>query len=153
MQSEPKTVEAYLETLPSERRVVIERIRQSILERLGAGVEEQMQYGMLGYAVKREIYPTGYHCDPKQDLPFISVASQKNFVALYHMGIYMHPDLLTWFQAEYAKTGWKLDMGKSCIRFKNMERIPLDLLDELFSRMDAQAYAAIYKNLDPRVKQ
>lgn len=149
MQSTAKTPAEYVDSLPDERKSVIENIRKTVLDNLPEGFEETMGYGMLGYVVPHSIYPSGYHCDPKMPLPFISVASQKNFIALYHMGIYADESLLNWFVAEYPKhCKTKLDMGKSCIRFKKMNDIPYELLGQLVAKMSVQDWISLYeKNL------
>ena len=147
MQSKAKTPQAYVDSLPEERKVAIEKMRQAIKETLPKGFEEVMCYGMLGYVVPHTLYPKGYHCDPKLPLGFISVASQKNFVALYHMGIYAKPELLDWFVGEFPKhSKSKLDMGKSCIRFKKMNDIPYALISELASKMTAQDWIDCYES-------
>lgn len=149
MQSTAKTPAEYVDSLPDERKSVIENIRKTVLDNLPEGFEETMGYGMLGYVVPHSIYPSGYHCDPKTPLPFISVASQKNFIAFYHMGIYADESLLNWFIAEYPKhCKTKLDMGKSCIRFKKMNDIPYELLGQLVTKMSVQDWISLYeKNL------
>lgn len=149
MQSTAKTPAEYVDSLPDEQKNVIENIRKTVLDNLPEGFEETMGYGMLGYVVPHSIYPSGYHCDPKTPLPFISVASQKNFIAFYHMGIYADETLLNWFVAEYPKhCKTKLDMGKSCIRFKKMNDIPLELLGQLVAKMSVQDWISLYeKNL------
>ena len=149
MQSTAKTPAEYVDSLPDERKSVIENIRKTVLDNLPEGFEETMGYGMLGYVVPHSIYPSGYHCDPKTPLHFISVASQKNFIAFYHMGIYADETLLNWFVAEYPKhCKTKLDMGKSCIRFKKMNDIPLELLGQLVTKMSVQDWISLYeKNL------
>ena len=147
MQSIAKTPKAYVDSLPEERKVAIEKMRQAIKETLPKGFEEVMCYGMLGYVVPHSLYPKGYHCDPKLPLGFISLASQKNFVALYHMGIYAKPELLDWFVGEFPKhSKSKLDMGKSCIRFKKMNDIPYELISELASKMTAQDWIDCYES-------
>jgi hypothetical protein len=119
MQSKAATVDAYIAELPVERQAVIKKLRSVIKKNLPKGFREQMSYGMIGYVVPHSLYPNGYHCSPELPLPFINIASQKNFIAIYHMGIYGSSDLLKWFNTEYAKLGKKkLDMGKSCMRFK-----------------------------------
>jgi hypothetical protein len=146
MQSKATTVESYLNDLSEERKDVINQLRKVILKNLPKGFDEGMGYGMIGYFVPHSIYPNGYHCDPKQPLPFLSMASQKNFIALYHMGIYMNPDLMDWFTAEFAKrVKGKLDMGKSCIRFKKLDAIPFDLIGELVSKMSVDEWIACYE--------
>jgi len=146
MQSTAKTPQEYLDELPDERKEAFNKLRTLFLENLPAGFEEQMSYGMIGFVVPHSIYPNGYHCNPKLPLPFAAIASQKNFIALYHMGIYAKPELLDWFVAEYPKhSKQKLDMGKSCIRFKKMEQIPFDLLAELLKKMDVEDWISIYE--------
>ena len=146
MPSKATTVEAYLNELPEERKMACNELRKVILKNLPKGFAEGIGYGMIGYFVPHSIYPNGYHCDPKQPLPFLSMASQKNFIALYHMGIYMNPTLMDWFTAEFAKrVKGKLDMGKSCIRFKKMDQIPFDLIGELASKMSVDEWIACYE--------
>ena len=146
MQSKATNVESYLNDLSEERKDVINQLRKVILKNLPKGFAEGMGYGMIGYFVPHSIYPNGYHCDPKQPLPFLSMASQKNFIALYHMGIYMNPTLMDWFTAEFAKrVKGKLDMGKSCIRFKKLDAIPFDLIGELVSKMSVDEWIACYE--------
>jgi len=146
MQSIAKTPEEYLKELPVERKEAFMKLRTLFLENLPVGFEEQMSYGMIGFVVPHSIYPNGYHCNPKLPLPFAALASQKNFIALYHMGIYAKPELLDWFVAEYPKhSKQKLDMGKSCIRFKKMDQIPFDLLAELLKKMAVEDWISIYE--------
>lgn len=149
MQSTAKTPAEYVDSLPDERKIVIENIRKTVLDNLPNGFEETMGYGMLGYVVPHSIYPSGYHCDPKTPLPFMGMASQKNFIAFYHMGIYADETLLNWFVAEYPKhCKTKLDMGKSCIRFKKMNDIPYELIGQLVTKMSVQDWISLYeKNL------
>ncbi|TRX21518.1 DUF1801 domain-containing protein [Flavobacterium franklandianum] len=136
MQLTAKTINDYLNELPEERKIAFSKLRESILKTIPKGFEEQMSYGMLGYVVPHSIYPNGYHCTPKLPLPFMNLASQKNFIALYHMGIYLNPKLLEWFTTEYPKhSTQKLDMGKGCIRFKKFDQIPFDLIGELAGKM------------------
>ena len=136
----------YVEGLPEDRQVVIKKLQALIKKNIPKGFEEQLSYGMIGYVVPHKIYPEGYHCDPKLPLPFLAIASQKNFIAIYHMGIYAKPDLLEWFVSEYPKhCKSKLDMGKSCIRFKKMEDIPYNLLEELMKKMTVADWISIYE--------
>jgi uncharacterized protein YdhG (YjbR/CyaY superfamily) len=147
MQSKATTPEAYINELADDRKMVIRKLRDTILDHLPEGFEETMSYGMLGYVVPHSVYPDGYHCDPKTPLPFINLASQKNHIGFYHMGIYSDEKLLKWFTAEYPKhVSGKLDMGKSCIRFKNMSKIPFELLGELVSKMTAEEWIARYES-------
>ncbi|WP_127137149.1 DUF1801 domain-containing protein [Flagellimonas oceanensis] len=146
MTIEAKTPDEYLEKLPKERKEVISKLRETVKNNLPKGFEECINYKMLGYVVPHSIYPNGYHCDPKLPLPFINIASQKNFVALYHMGIYANPELLDWFVVEYPKhVSTKLDMGKSCIRFKNINTIPYELIAALCQKMTPQEWVALYE--------
>lgn len=146
MQSKAKTPDQYISELPEERKEVIEKLRMTIKENIPEGFEEVMNYGMLGYVVPHSLYPDGYHCDPKLPLPFINLASQKNHIGFYHMGIYSDPELLDWFTSEYKKrVPTKLDMGKSCIRFKNPKNIPFELLGELTSRVSVDDWINTYE--------
>ena len=136
MQSKALTPSDYIAELPEDRKKVMEQLRKTITDNLPEGFQEGMGYGMLGYAVPHSIYPKGYHCNPKDPLPFMGLASQKNFIAFYHMGVYADKNLYDWFVAEYAKRcKYKLDMGKSCVRFKKPEYIPYDLIGELMRKM------------------
>lgn len=147
MQSKATSPEQYLDELPEDRKESIQKLRQQILDNLPNGIEEAMNYGMLGYVVPHSVYPEGYHCDPKLPLPFMNLASQKNFVAVYSMAIYAKKELLDWFTSEYAKRcKYKLDMGKSCIRFKRLNDIPYDLIGELTSKVSADEWIQIYEN-------
>ncbi|KAA9345783.1 DUF1801 domain-containing protein [Adhaeribacter soli] len=146
MQSTAPNALEYLETLPADRKEAMRKLRSILLENLPDGFTESMGYGMLGYGVPHSIYPAGYHCNPKDPLPFIGVASQKNFIAIYHMGIYSSPELLEWFTSEYPKhVKTKLDMGKSCIRFKKVEQIPYELIAELATKMTVEEWIGIYE--------
>jgi uncharacterized protein YdhG (YjbR/CyaY superfamily) len=149
MQSKATTVDAYLTELPEDRQKAISKLRSVIKKNLPKGFKEGMGYGMMGYSVPHSIYPAGYHCNPKDPLPFAGLASQKNSINFYHMGIYADPKLLKWFTDAYAKAGvGKLDMGKSCIRFKKPENIPYDLIGELCSKMTVEDWINMYeKNL------
>ena len=147
MQTDYKSPQEYLDSLPDERKLVIENLRKVIKSNLPEGFQEGISYGMLGYVVPHSIYPKGYHCKPNLPLPFINIASQKNFIALYHMGIYANPELLNWFIDEYSiRVKTKIDMGKSCIRFKKMEDIPYELIGELAAKMAVSEWISIYEN-------
>ncbi len=123
------------------------KLRLVIKENLPAGFQETMSYGMIGYVVPHSIYPAGYHCTPELPLPFMNIASQKNFIAVYHMGIYADKNLLDWFVTEFPKhSNMKLDMGKSCIRFKKPEQIPFELIGELASKMTNEEWITIYES-------
>ena len=147
MQSKAITPDQYIAELPEDRKPAMEKLRSIFLENIPKGFEEQMGYGMLGFVVPFSLYPSGYHCDTKLPLPFAGMASQKNFIALYHMGIYANPELLNWFVSEYPKhSKQKLDMGKSCIRFKKMNQIPFDLIAELVQKMSVQEWITCYES-------
>lgn len=146
MQSKAQTVEAYFQELPEDRKEAMSRLRTTILENLPKGFAEIMSYGMVGYVVPHELYPAGYHCNPEQPLPFLGMASQKNAISFYHMGIYTNPELLDWFVQEYPKhCSLKLDMGKSCVRFKKPDKIPFDLIGELVRKMSPEQWIEIYE--------
>ena len=149
MQIQAITPYEYIEKLPEDRKEVIQEFRNTIKKVLPKGFEEVVSYGMLGYVVPHSIYPNGYHCDPKQPLPFMGLASQKNHIGFYHMGLYADEKLLSWFTTNYPKyCKTKLDMGKSCIRFKKPENIPFELLSELVQKMSVADWVKIYeKNL------
>ena len=133
MTSSATTPEQYIKELPADHKEAITKLRNSVLKNLPKGFKETMSYGMLGYVVPHEIYPGGYHCEPKLPLPFANIASQKNFIAFYHMGVYAMPELLKWFTTEYPKhSSAKLDMGKSCFRFKKPEHIPYKLIGDFW---------------------
>ena len=148
MQSTATSIDVYLEEISAETKDSFAKLRENILENIPNGFVEQISYGMIGYVVPHSIYPGGYHCDPKLPLPFINIASQKNFIALYHMGIYANPELLNWFITEYPKhSSQKLDMGKSCIRFKKMDQIPFELIAELVQKMSVQEWITCYESV------
>ncbi len=147
MSSNLKTVEQYIEQLSLERKSGIQKLREIILKNLPKGFVETINYGMIGYVVPHSIYPNGYHCDPKQPLPFMGIASQKNFISFYHMGIYLDNTLLQWFQNEYPKfSKTKLDMGKSCVRFKKIEQIPFELIGKLSQKITVNDWIKTYEN-------
>jgi uncharacterized protein YdhG (YjbR/CyaY superfamily) len=141
------TPEEYIAQIPEDKKAVFQQLREVIIANLPTGFEEVISYGMLGYVVPHSIYPSGYHCDSKLPLPFLAIASQKNFIAVYHMGIYADEQLLNWFVEEYPKhSTQKLDMGKSCIRFKKMEHIPMNLLAELMKKMTVNQWISLYES-------
>ena len=147
MQSAAKNPDQYFQELPEERKDAMLKLREVIKKNLPKGFEEMMGYGMLGYAVPHSIYPKGYHCDPKQPLPFFGMASQKNSINIYHMGIYADNDLYDWFVSEYPKhSKARLDMGKSCIRFKKPEHIPFELIGELLTKISVLEWISIYES-------
>ncbi|WP_435253765.1 DUF1801 domain-containing protein [Tenacibaculum sp. A30] len=147
MKYEASTVEEYISQLPEERQEVLQKLRNIIKENLPEGFEEGINYKMIGYYVPHSIYPDGYHCDPKLPLPFMNLASQKNSVNLYHSGIYANKDLHDWFVAEYPKHAKrKLDMGKSCIRFKKLDDIPYELIAELCTKISVDEWVSTYES-------
>lgn len=136
----------YLLRQPLERQPALSMLRETILAHLPAGFEETMQYGMITYVVPKSIFPAGYHVPPHDPLPFVSLANQKHYIALYHLGLYTQPELLRWFTAEYAARGiGKLDMGKSCIRFQNPDKIPYDLIAALCEKLTPESFVALYQ--------
>jgi hypothetical protein len=151
MQSKVSTVAAYLADLPVERREAISTVRDVIRKNLDAEYEEGIQYGMIGYYVPHRIYPAGYHADPKQPLPFAALASQKNYMSLYMMGVYcgcvdgVETAETKWFREAWAKTGKKLDMGKACVRFKRVEDLALDVVGEAIRRIPAKTFIERYE--------
>lgn len=148
MQSNSLSVDQYVQELSEERKEAISKLRATILENLPIGFQECMSYGMIGYVVPHTEYPAGYHCDPSLPLPFMSVASQKNAISFYHMGIYADKDLFDWFVSEYPKhCTAKLDMGKSCIRFKKIETIPYSLIGELVGKVTKDAWVECYERM------
>jgi Domain of unknown function (DU1801) len=140
MQSKATTVEQYLSELSAERRGALEAVRRVVLANLDKDYEEGMQYGMIGYYVPHRVFPPGYHCDPRQPLPFANLASQKNHMSLYLMCVYGDSPLAEWFRESWAKTGKKLDMGKACVRFKKVEDLALDVVGEAIRRMPVSKY-------------
>lgn len=146
MTSTATTITEYLEELPEDRKAVIKKLLMLFEKYLPKGFEPIMSYGMITFCVPHSLYPKGYHCNPKQALPFISIASQKNFIAIYHMGLYALPNLLNWFTTEHAAaSNKKLDMGKSCIRYKKQEDIPFTLLQTLATKISVDEWIAIYE--------
>ena len=147
MTSKATTPQEYIKDLPEDRVVAITKLRKVINDNLPKGFHEEMSYEMIGYVVPHSIYPSGYHCDTKLPLPFMSFASQKNSINFYHMGIYAKPELLKWFTSEYPKhCTAKLDMGKSCDRFKKMDHIPFELLGELVQKMSVEDWISCYES-------
>jgi len=146
MQYKATTPEDYINQVPEERKDALKKLRKTIKDNLPKGFEEGIQYGMIGYYVPHSVYPDGYHCDPKTPLPFMSFASQKNSVNLYHSGIYAIPKIHDWFVNEYPKHNKrKLDMGKSCIRFKKVDEIPFDLIAELCGKLTTDEWIQVYE--------
>jgi len=146
MQYDVNTVEEYLAALPEDKRPAVEKLRKIILSNLPEGYEEQFSYGMISYVVPLSRYPQGYHAKKGEPLPFLSLASQKNYIALYHLGLYGKPTLEEWFVKEYAdRVPTKLDMGKSCIRFKNPDHIPYELIAELCQKITVDDFITLYE--------
>lgn len=147
MQIFASSVSDYIDQIPEDRQVVFKRLCATIQESLPKGFENGVSYGMVGWAVPLSTYPAGYHCTPGSPLPFLALASQKNFIALYHMGLYANQELYDWFVGEYPKhCKRKLDMGKSCIRFKYLDDIPFELIAALCSKMDPQSWIQLYES-------
>jgi uncharacterized protein YdhG (YjbR/CyaY superfamily) len=141
------SVDEYISQLPEDRMLALRKLRELILENLPEGFVEEMNYGLPGYVVPHSVYPAGYHCDPKMPLPFMSFASQKNHISFYHMGVYADQNLMEWFTQEYPKHSQsKLDMGKSCIRFKKPEHIPFGLIAELVVKITPQKWIETYES-------
>ncbi len=147
MKIEANSPEQYLEKIPDEWKPAMNRLRQVILDNLPHGFNEEMSYGMIGYVVPYTIYPSGYHCNPRLPLPFINIASQKNFIAFYHSAIYADKEILDWFTAEYPKySKLKPDMGKSCVRFKKPDQIPFELIGKLVQKITPEKWIEIYES-------
>ena len=148
MQSKATTPEQYLAELPEDRKIAMEKLRNIALKNLPKGFKEVMSYGMLGYVVPHEIYPNGYHCTPELPLPFFNIASQKNSINIYHMVLYGNKDMHDWFVAAYPKhCKSKLDMGKSCVRFKKLDDIPYDLIGELLTKITVEDWIELYEKM------
>jgi len=152
MQSKATTVQQYLAELPADRRAAIEGVRTVIRRNLDPVFEEGMQYGMIGYYVPHRIYPPGYHCDPKQPLPFICLASQKNYMSVY-LGCVYGPEREKPFREAWAKTGKKLDMGKSCVRFRKVEDLALDVIGEAIQRTSARKFIEYYESVAKNMRR
>jgi len=152
MTSKARTVKEYLAGLPEDRRAAISAVRNVVLDNLPKGYEEGMQYGMIGYYVPHSIFPAGYHCDPKQPLPFAGLASQKNHMAIYLMCIYGDDGTRKWFEAEYKASGKRLDIGKCCVRFKKQEDLPLDVIGKAIARVPVAKYVAHYEKARQQMK-
>ncbi len=153
MQSNAATVEEYMAELPADRQKAMAQLRKVIKKNLPKGFKETMSYGMIGYVVPHSKYPAGYHCKPEDPLPFLNIASQKNFIAIYHMCVYGDEQLHKWFANEHAKISTKkLDMGKSCIRYKKPEDIPYELIGELASKITPDEWITIYEQKYVRKK-
>lgn len=146
MQIEASSPKEYISKIPEDRIPYFKKLRQTILDTIPRGFEEQMSYGMIGFVVPKTIYPAGYHCNTDLPLPFVNIASQKNFIALYHAGIYANKEIHDWFVSEYPKhCKRKLNMGKSCVRFKNAAEIPFELIAELLKKISVQDWISMYE--------
>ena len=147
MASNAVTVDEYLKQLPADRREAVGKLRDTVLKNIPKGFREGISYGMIGYFVPHEIYPAGYHCNPKIPLPFVNIGSQKNFIVMHHIGIYGSPKMSEWFVTEYPKHSIKkLDMGKGCIRFKDPEMIPYKLIGELMKKITVKEWIKLYED-------
>lgn len=147
MKSVAKELGEYMEKIADNHKFSVNKLREIVKQNIPFGFEEMLNYGMIGYVIPHDLYPKGYHCDTKLPLPFINIASQKNFVAFYHIGLYAMPVLYTWFIDEYTKLDLKtLDMGKSCIRFKKPDDIPFKLIGELVSKISVEKWISIYED-------
>ena len=146
MQYKATSPDDYISQIPEERQGPVQKLREIINANLSDGFKETMSYGMIGYVVPHSVYPDGYHCTPELPLPFMNIASQKNFIGVYHMGMYADKDILNWFTEEYGKRcKYKLDMGKSCVRLKRMDDVPYDLIGELAAKMSANEWIELYE--------
>jgi uncharacterized protein YdhG (YjbR/CyaY superfamily) len=146
MRIEANSPTEYISKVQEVHRSSLKKLRSAIKKNLPDGFKEVMSYGMIGYVVPKSIYPQGYHVDPSLPLPFINIASQKNFIALYHSGLYADPILHDWFVKEYEKVvPTKLDMGKSCVRFKNPDQIPFDLISSLCEKLSPEQWITLYE--------
>jgi len=150
MTSKAKTVAQYLKELPDDRREVIEAIRNTIVKNLDKGFQETMQYGGIGYSVPHKLYPAGYHCDPKQPLPFAGIGNQKNHIGIYLFCIYTDETVLKEFVEGWKKSGKKLDMGKSCVRVKKLDDVPFDVLGKTIKKVTVKKFIGAYE--DARTK-
>ena len=147
MSQKPKTIEEYIAQVPLVYQPALVQLHKTLLQHLPQGFVATLSYDMIGYVVPHSLYPKGYNCNPSLPLPFINVAAQKNYIALYHIGLYMDEQLLAWFTQAYAQqVPTKLDMGKSCIRFKKPEQIPYPLITELAKKLTPQAWIALYES-------
>lgn len=145
--AKPASVDAYLKALSPDRLEMVQALRKVVNDNIRGGLVEGMQYGMIGYYVPHSIFPAGYHCDPKQPLPYAGIASQKSHVGFYFMCSYMNPELDKWFRKAWADTGRKLDMGASCVRVKKMEDIAFDVIAELVRKVPGDEYVKIYESI------
>lgn len=148
MSNKVASIEEYINNLADDRKEAVTKLMESVRKLIDSNYKEELSHGMIGYVVPHSIFPSGYHCDPKLPLPYMNIASQKSHIAVYHMGLYASQELMDWFTAEYPKhTKAKLDMGKSCIRFKKTEHIPYDLIGQLAAKQNAQQWIACYQEM------
>jgi len=148
MKIEAKSVEEYIDAVPEDRKPAFIQLRETILKNIPDGFKEEISYNMIGYVIPHELYPPGYHVDPKLPLPFTNIASQKNFIGFYHSGIYAMPKLHDWFVEEYKKQSkYKLDMGKSCVRLKRPDDIPFELIGQLMQKVSPEAFIEVYESV------
>ncbi|MGL5892272.1 MAG: DUF1801 domain-containing protein [Bacteroidia bacterium] len=146
MSNKPATTDEYIAALSADRKEIVSAMRDTVMKNLPKGFQEEMSYGMIGFVVPHSLYPAGYHCDPKLPLPFISIASQKSHIGFYHMGMYANQELLNWFVSEWPKhSKKKLDMGKSCVRFKKAEDVPLELIAALVKKIKPKDWIELYE--------
>ena len=150
MTSDAKTVEAYIASLNEDRKPVIVKIDRIITDNLDGAYSRNMQYGMISYTIPHSIYPGGYHCKPSDEVPFISVASQKNHVSIYHMGLYTDSGLLQWLKDTFTESNVKLDLGKCCIRFKKIDQMPYEIITKLVKKSSTDEYVSYYRSVDRR---
>ncbi len=147
MTSKATTVDEYINAAPDDRKEALQKLRNVILDNLPEGFQECISYGMIGYVIPHSIYPKGYHCSPELPLPFLSFASQKNSINIYHMGMYANPELYNWFVSEYPKhSSQKLDIGKSCLRIKKPKNIPFELIGELVKKLSPSDWITLYES-------
>jgi hypothetical protein len=145
MPAKPTTVAQYLNSLPPDRRAALSAVRKVIKDNLDPAYVECVQYGMIGYAVPHSVYPAGYHCDPKQPLPFAALGSNKSSMSLHLMGIYFSAAQRAWFERAWARTGQKLDLGQACVRMKSLDDVPLEVIGEAIRRVPARQFIADYE--------
>lgn len=153
MADTPATPAQYLKELPDDRRKALKAVRKVINDNLPKGYKEGIQYNMIGWFVPHSVHPDGYHCDPKQPVPFAHIASQKNHMAIYLFCIYTDTKLTDWFVKEWKKTGKKLDMGKSCIRFKSLEDVPLELIGQTIAKVPVDVFLDGYLSSVPAARR
>lgn len=149
VKSTATTVDEYLQELPQDRQEAISTVRKAIQDNLPDGYKETMQYGMIGYVIPLERYPVTYN---KQPLSYVALASQKNYMSVYLMNVYGKADVEDWFNKAYEASGKKLNMGKSCVRFKKLDDLPLDVIGKAVSLTSVDDYIAIYEDSRKNLK-